>query len=402
MTTLDPIDAKKISAALTRIAPSRTNAMTDYAIALRATGRDIISLSVGEPDFPTPDHVKVAAKAALDADDTRYTAVSGSAALREASALHFRRDLGIDASPGQIIVSAGGKQAIFQALLATLDPGDDVLIPAPWWVSYPEIVRFAGANVVALQTNAAGGFRITPEQLDAAIGPRTRWLLLNSPGNPTGAVYSAADLAALGDVLRRHPHVLVLSDDIYAPLRYTPGGHATLAVVAPDLGAPDLTGRILTVSGVSKSHAMTGFRIGVATGPAWLIGAMGKLQSHNSGNPCSISQAAAVAAFNGSQDFLTDWRARFRARRDRVVAAINAIPGLSTPVPDGAFYCMIDAAPLIGRFGDDEGLVMHLLDHGVAVVAASAFGGSDGFRISFAADEAKLDSAIARIAGALA
>lgn len=402
MTIPGSIAAKKISAALTRIAPSRTNAMTDHAIALRATGRDIISLSVGEPDFPTPDHVKAAAKAALDADDTRYTAVSGTAALREASALHFRRDLGIVAPPGQIIVSAGGKQAIFHALLATLDPGDDVLIPAPWWVSYPEIVRFAGANVVALPTAAAGGFRITPAQLDAAIGPRTRWLLLNSPGNPTGAVYSAADLAALGDVLRRHPHVLVLSDDIYAPLRYTPGDHATLAVVAPDLGAPDPTGRVLTVSGVSKSHAMTGFRIGVATGPAWLIDAMGKLQSHNSGNPCSISQAAAVAAFNGSQDFLTDWRDRFRARRDRVVAAINAIPGLSTPVPDGAFYCMIDAAPLIGRFGDDEGLVMHLLDHGVAVVAASAFGGRDGFRISFAADEAKLDSAISRIAEALA
>jgi len=394
MTTLE---ATKISAALRRIAPSRTNAMTDHAIALRAAGRDILSLSVGEPDFPTPDHVKAAAKAALDADDTRYTAVAGTAALRDAAALHFRRDLGIVVPSSQVIVSAGGKQAIFQALLATLDPGDDVLIPSPWWVSYPEIVHFAGANVVDLPTNAAGGFRITPEQLDAAIGPRARWLLLNSPGNPTGAVYSAADLAALADVLRRHPHVLVLSDDIYAPLRYTPGDHATLAVVAPDLAE-----RILTVSGVSKSHAMTGFRIGVAAGPAWLIGAMGKLQSHNSGNPCSISQAAAVAAFNGPQDFLTDWRDRFSARRDRVVAAINAIPGLSTPVPDGAFYCMIDAAPLIGRFGDDEGLVMHLLDHGVAVVAASAFGGRDGFRISFAADEAKLDGAIARIAGAVA
>jgi aspartate aminotransferase len=396
MTVLDRIDATKISAALARIAPSRTNAMTDYAIALRATGRDIISLSVGEPDFPTPDHVKAAAKAALDADDTRYTAVAGTAALREAAALHFRRDLGIETPPSQVIVSAGGKQAIFHALLATLDPGDDVLIPAPWWVSYPEIVHFAGANVVAMHTDAAGGFRITPEQLDAAITPRTRWLLLNSPGNPTGAVYSAADLAALAKVLRRHRQVLVLSDDIYAPLRYTPGDHATLAVVAPDLAD-----RILTISGVSKSHAMTGFRIGVATGPAWLIGAMGKLQSHNSGNPCSISQAAAVAAFNGPQEFLTDWRDRFRARRDRVVAAINAIPGLSTPVPDGAFYCMIDAAPLIGRFDDDEGLVMHLLDHGVAVVAASAFGGSNGFRISFAADEAKLDSAIARMAEAL-
>jgi aspartate aminotransferase len=388
--------AEHVSQALARIAVSRTNAMTDRAFALRAAGRDIISLSVGEPDFPTPDHVKAAAKAALDANDTRYTAVAGTQALREAAALHFHRDLGIVVPWGQVIVSAGGKQAIFHALVATLDPGDDVLIPVPWWVSYPEIVRYAGATVVPLPTDAKGGYRITPEQLSAAIGPRTRWLLLNSPGNPTGATYSAADLAALGDVLRRHPHVMVMSDDIYAPLRYTPGAHATLAVVCPDL-AP----RVLTVSGVSKSHAMTGFRIGVAAGPEWLIRAMGKLQSHTSGNACSISQAAAVAAFTGDQDFLIDWRERFRVRRDRVVKAINAIPGLSTPVPDGAFYCMIDAAPVISRFGDDEALALHLLDHGVAVVAASAFGGRDGFRISFAADDESLDRAIARIAGAL-
>jgi aspartate aminotransferase len=385
-----------ISTALARIAPSRTNAMTDRAIALRAEGRDIISLSVGEPDFPTPDHVKAAAHAALDADDTRYTAVAGTQGLREAAALHFRRDLGIVVPPSQVIVSAGGKQAIFHALLATLDPGDQVVIPAPWWVSYPEIVRFAGGEVVPLITEAAGGYRITPDQMEAAIGPRTRWLLLNSPGNPTGATYSAADLAALGAVLRRHPQVLVLSDDIYAPLRYTPGAHATIAVVCPDLAD-----RVLTVSGVSKSHAMTGFRIGVAAGPAWLIGAMNTLQSHNSGNACSIAQAAAVAAFNGPQDFLNDWRERFRVRRDRVVAAINAIPGLSTPVPDGAFYCMIDASALMDRFGDDEALAMHLLEHGVAVVAASAFGGADGFRISFAADDARLDKAVARIAAAL-
>ena len=385
-----------VSQALARIAPSRTNAMTDRAIALRAAGRDIISLSVGEPDFPTPDHVKAAAMAALDANDTRYTAVAGTQALREAAALHFQRDLGIAVPWSQVIVSAGGKQAIFHALVATLDAGDEVLIPSPWWVSYPEIVRFAGATVVDLPTTAAGGYRITPDQLAAAITPRTRWLLLNSPGNPTGATYSAAELAALGDVLRAHPQVMVMSDDIYAPLRYTPGDHATLAVVCPDL-AP----RVLTVSGVSKSHAMTGFRIGVAAGPAWLIAAMGKLQSHTSGNACSIAQAAAVAAFTGPQEFLRDWRDRFRVRRDRVVAAINAIPGLSTPVPDGAFYCMIDATPHMARFGDDEALVMHLLDHGVAVVPASAFGGHNGFRISFAADDEKLASAIARIAEAL-
>ena len=384
------------SEALGRIAASRTTVMTDRAIALRAEGRDIISLSVGEPDFPTPAHVIEAAKAALDAGDTRYTAVPGTAALREAAALHFARDLGIAVPPAQIIVSAGGKQAIFLAITATAGPGDEVLIPAPWWVSYPEIVRFAGAAVVPIQTTAAGGFRITADQLGAAITPQTRWLLLNSPGNPTGATYPAEELKALGEVLERHPRVLVMSDDIYAPLRYSPGRHATLAVECPDL-AP----RILTISGVSKSHAMTGFRIGVATGPQWLIRAMEKLQSHSSGNPCSISQAAAVAAFEGPQEFLADWRERFRARRDMVVGAINAIPGLYTPVPDGAFYCMVDAAPLMARFGDDDALALNLLEHGVAIVAASGFGGKDGFRISFAADEAKLEEAMRRIAKAV-
>ena len=389
------------SIALQRIAPSQTTAMTDRATALKAEGRDIISLSVGEPDFATPPHVIAAAKAAMDAGDTKYTPVGGTAALKKAAALHFARDLGLDVPVSQVTISAGGKQAIFHALLATLDPGDEVLIPAPWWVSYPEIVRFAGAEVVKLPTDAAGGFRISADQLAAAITPQTRWLLLNSPGNPTGATYPAAELRALGEVLRRHPRVLVMSDDIYAPIRYDGGVHATLAVECPDLAAHD-SGRVLTVSGVSKSHAMTGFRIGVATGPRWLIGAMEKLQSHSSGNPASVSQAAAVAAFEGPQDFLLDWRERFRARRDLVVAAINAIPGLSTPVPDGAFYCMVDAAPLMSRFGNDERLAFHLLDHGVAIVAASAFGGEDGFRVSFAADEATLAEAMRRIAAAVA
>ena len=386
----------KLAQALSRIAPSQTTAITDRATELRAAGRDVISLSVGEPDFATPPHVVAAAKAALDAGETRYTPVAGTQALREAAALHFARDLGITVPPEQVIVSAGGKQAIFHALLATLDPGDEVLIPSPWWVSYPEIVRFAGATVIDLPTTAASGFRITAEQLAAAITPQTRWLLLNSPGNPTGATYPAEELRALGAVLARHPQVLVMSDDIYAPLRYTAGAHATLAAECPDLAD-----RVLTVSGVSKSHAMTGFRIGVAAGPAWLIKAMARLQSHSSGNPASISQAAAVAAFTGPQDFLRDWCARFRARRDQVVSAINAIPGLSTPVPDGAFYCMVDATPLMARFGDDAALCLHLLDHGVAVVPATAFGGKDGFRISFAADEARLTEAVRRIAEAL-
>jgi aspartate aminotransferase len=386
----------KLSQALSRIAPSQTTAMTDRAAELRAAGRDIISLSVGEPDFPTPPHVIAAAKAALEAGDTRYTPVAGTPRLREAAALHFKRDLGIAVPPAQVIVSAGGKQAIFHALLATLNAGDEVLIPSPWWVSYPEIARFAGAEVVDLPTGADSGFRINPEQLEAAITPRTRWLLLNSPGNPTGAIYPAEDVRALGAVLARHPQVLILSDDIYAPLRYRGGAHATLAVECPELAD-----RVLTVSGVSKSHAMTGFRIGVAAGPQWLIAAMARLQSHSSGNPASISQAAAVAAFEGPQDFLADWRERLRIRRDRVVAAINALPGLSTPVPDGAFYCMVDAAPLMERFGSDEALCLHLLDHGVAVVAASAFGGRAGFRISFAAADAQLAEALRRIAEAL-
>jgi aspartate aminotransferase len=387
----------QLAAALARIAPSRTSAMTDRAAELRAQGHDIIALSVGEPDFPTPPHVLAAAHAALDAGRTRYTAVGGTPRLKAAAALHFARDLGLNMPPTQVTVSAGGKQAIFHALLATLDPGDEVLIPAPWWVSYPEIVRFAGAKVVPLPSRAGDGFRLDPVALAAAITPASRWLLLNSPGNPTGACLSAADVLAIAEVVRAHPRLLVLSDDIYAPLRYDGSAHATLAALCPDLAA-----RVLTISGVSKSHAMTGFRIGVAAGPEWLIRAMERLQSHSSGNPASISQAAAVAAFEGPQDFLGGWREHLRARRDRVVAAINAVPGLSTPVPQGAFYCMVDAAPLMARFGDDEALCLHLLEAGVAVVPASAFGGDAGFRISFAADDALLDEALRRIAAALA
>ncbi|MEY4952674.1 MAG: hypothetical protein RL299_1098 [Pseudomonadota bacterium] len=387
----------KLSQALCRIAPSSTAAMSDRATELRAAGKDIISLSVGEPDFATPDHVIEAAKASLDAGDTKYTPVVGTLAVRKAAALHFARDLGIEVPVSQVVVSAGGKQAIFHALCATLDPGDEVLIPAPWWVSYPEIVRFAGGTVVPLETTPAAGYRITPAQLDAAITVNTRWLLLNSPGNPTGAVYPAAELEALAEVLLKHPQVMVLSDDIYAPLRYVEGRHATLAALCPALAD-----RVLTVSGLSKSHAMTGFRVGLAAGPEWLVGAMGKLQSHSMGSPSTTSQAAAVAALEGPQDFLVEWCQVMRRRRDMVVSAINQIPGLSAPSPDGAFYCMVDAAPHMGRFGDDQVLCLHLLDHGVAVVPASAFGGRDGFRISFAASEASLEEAVRRIAKALA
>ena len=371
--------------------------MTDRAIELREAGRDVISLSVGEPDFDTPPHVIEAAKAALDAGQTKYTAVGGTSQLKQAAALHFKRDLGIEVPPSQVTVSAGGKQAIFHAMLATIGEGDEVIVPSPWWVSYPEIVRFAGGKVVPLRTSPRDNFRFTPADLEAQIGPRTLWVLLNSPGNPTGAYYPEDMLRGIGEVLRRHPRVMVLSDDIYAPINYTGRPHTTLANLCPDLAD-----RILTVSGVSKSHAMTGFRIGVAAGPQWLIKAMEKLQSHSSGNPCSISQAAAVAAFEGPQDFLVEWCERFRQRRDMVVSTINAIPGLSTPTPDGAFYCMIDATPLMDRFGgDDVKLTLHLLEHGVALVPASAFGGHDGFRISFAADDARLEEALRRIEKAL-
>jgi len=384
------------SVALSRIAPSQTTAITDRATELREQGADIISLSVGEPDFDTPAHVVQAAKKALDDGQTKYTPVGGTARMKQAAALHFSRDLGIEAPVSQITVSAGGKQAIFHALMATISEGEEVIVPSPWWVSYPEIVRFAGGQVVPLKTTAKDQYCFTAGELEAQIGHDTQWLLLNSPGNPTGAVFPADMLRSIGEVLRHHPRVMVLSDDIYAPLDYTGERHATLTHLCPDLAD-----RILTVSGVSKSHSMTGFRIGVATGPEWLIKAMEKLQSHSSGNPCSISQAAAIAAFEGPQDFLREWRERFRARRDLVVDAINAIPGLSTPVPDGAFYCMVDATPLMDRFGDDKKLAIHLLEGGVAVVPASAFGSHDGFRISFAADEAKLEEAIRRIAAAV-
>lgn len=386
-----------ISPALERIEASQTAAMTDRASELRAKGRDIISLSVGEPDFPTPPHVIEASKHALDSGQTRYTPIAGTAALREAAALHFARDLGLNIPPSQVIVSAGGKQSIFLALLATLAPGNEAIIPVPWWVSYPQIVRFAGGEVVPLPCDGTSGYLPDPGELAARITPRTRWLLLNSPCNPTGAVYPTSLLHEIAAILAGHPQVMVLSDDIYWPLTYGDEGHANLAALVPAL-----TGRVLTISGLAKSHAMTGFRIGLAAGPKWLIDAMTRLQSHNSGNACSISQAAAVEALTGPQDFLADWRERFRTRRDVVVARINAIPGLSTPVPQGAFYCFVDASRLMNRFADDMALALHLLDAGVAVVPASAFGGKDGFRISFAASDEQLVEAVRRIAAALA
>ncbi len=386
------------SPALGRIAPSATTAMTDRAAALVVAGRDIIALSVGEPDFPTPPHVIAAAKAALDNGQTRYTPVAGTAQLREAAARHYARDLDMTVEPSEVIVTAGGKQALFEAIVALVSPDQEVIIPAPWWVSTPQMVRFAGGRVVPLVTHASRSFAFDPLELERAIGPNTRLLMLNSPGNPTGAVYDAELLKGIAAVLRRHERVMVISDDIYALLSFTGALHRTLAALAPDL-----KDRILTVSGVSKSHAMTGFRIGVAAGPRWWIDAIAKLQSHASGNPSSISQAAACAAFDGPQGFLDDWRKQFLARRDRMVSAVNAVPGLSTPVPDGAFYCLVDAGPLAQAYGgDDTRLALHLLENGVAVVPGSAFHAPFGFRLSFAVGEPALHEAMTRIAAALA
>ena len=381
---------------LGRIKPSPTNAAQGKFLEMKAAGKDVIGLAAGEPDFPTPDHIKEAAIAAIRNNETKYTAVPGTPALRQAIVAKLKRDHGLEYKPSQTVVTSGGKQIIFNAMLATLNPGDEVIIPAPYWVSYPEMVMFGDGTPVIVDCPESTGFKLTPEALDRAITPKTKWLILNSPSNPTGAAYSHADLRGLCDVLLKHPQVHVLSDDMYEKLVYDDFVFATPAEVEPRL-----YDRTLTMNGVSKAYNMTGWRIGYAAGPQKLIDAMITVQSQSTSNASSISQAAAVAALAGPQDFLTEWCAIMRGRRDRVVAAINAVPGLSTPSPDGAFYCLIDAAPVMARFGDDEALCLHLLDRGVAVVAASAFGGQDGFRISFAASEAQLDEAVRRIANAL-
>lgn len=388
-----------LSTALGRIKPSPTIAMTERARELAAQGRDIISLSAGEPDFDTPVHIREAAKAAIDAGHTRYTAVDGIPALKRAVADKFARDNGIEVTPAQVTVGTGGKQVIYNALMATLNPGDEVVIPAPYWVSYPDMVLLAGGTPVPVVAGMAQAYRITPAQLDAAITPRTKWVILNSPGNPTGAVYSADELTALADILRRHPHVLVMSDDIYEHLVFE-GRFATMAAVAPDLA-----GRILTVSGVSKAYAMTGWRIGYGAGPDWLIRAMAKLQSQSTSNPCSIAQHAAVAALTGPQDFLEESRAVFRRRRDRVVAGLNQCAGITCPQPQGAFYVYPSISGLIGqvsaqgqRITYDAAFATALLDEaGVAVVFGEAFGLGPHFRVSYATSDAVLEDAMTRI-----
>ena len=394
-----------LSAALGRIAPSATLAMSGRVIDLKSQGIDVIGLSAGEPDFDTPEFVKDAAIQAIRDGMTKYTAVDGIAPLKQAIIAKFKRDNGIEYTPKQITVNSGGKHTLFNALVATIDTGDEVIIPAPYWVSYPDIVQFAGGTPVIVMATAAQNYKITPEQLEAAITPKTRWLILNSPSNPTGAAYDAAELKELGAVLLRHPHVMLLSDDMYEHIWYAQAPFATMLQVCPEL-----YDRTLTMNGASKAYAMTGWRIGYAGGPAWLIKAMADLQSQSTSNPCSISQYAALAALNGPQDFLAERNIAFRERRDLVVAMLNDAPGLSCPTPEGAFYVYPDATGVMGKttpkgkkIETDADLIDYFLDdYRVAAVHGGAFGLSPGFRISYATSSDILKEACTRIQAACA
>ncbi|QJQ32126.1 pyridoxal phosphate-dependent aminotransferase [Sphingomonas lacunae] len=390
----------RIATAVNRIQPSATLAMTQRVGELKRAGVDIIGLSAGEPDFDTPDFVKEAAIAAIRNGQTKYTDVGGTPELKAAIAGKFLRDNKLTYATDQIIVGVGGKHVLFNALCATVDAGDEVIIPAPYWVSYPDIVAYAGGTSVFVPAGAAQNYKITPEQLEAAITPKTRWVILNSPSNPTGAAYSATELGALGEVLRRHPHVLILTDDMYEHVWYADTPFATIAEVCPGL-----YDRTLTVNGCSKSYAMTGWRIGYAGGPAWIIKAMAKLQSQSTSNPCSIAQAAATAALNGPQGFLEERNEAFKGRRDVVVAMLNDAPGLSCPTPEGAFYVYPDASGCIGKTAPDGTVIdsdSALIDYfvsaaRVAAVPGSAFGLSPAFRISYATSIDLLKEACRRI-----
>jgi aspartate aminotransferase len=389
-----------LSAAIERISPSPTIAVTSKAAELKAAGHDIIGLGAGEPDFDTPDFVKEAAIAAIRKGQTKYTAVDGTPALKAAVQAKFKRDNGLDYALDQISVNVGGKQTIFNAMVATLDPGDEVVIPAPYWVSYPDIVQFCGATPVIVPCGIEQGFKLLPEQLDAAITPATKWVFLNSPSNPTGAAYTEAEIRALADVLLGHPHVYVLTDDMYEHVVYDDFRFATIASVEPRL-----FDRTLTVNGASKAYAMTGWRIGFAGGPKPIIKAMAKIQSQSTSNPCSIAQAAVVAALNGPQDFLKARNTAFQARRDLVVSMLNQAKGLTCPRPEGAFYVYPDCAGLIGKttpggklLATDEDVAAYLLEaEGVAVVHGAAFGLSPAFRISYATSTEALEEACRRI-----
>ena len=393
------------SAALDRIQPSATLAMTSRVLELKRAGVDVIGLSAGEPDFDTPDFVKEAAIEAIRKGQTKYTNVDGTAELKDAIANKFKRDNGLDYAANQISVNVGGKHTLFNALVASVNPGDEVIVPAPYWVSYPDIVNFAGGTPVFIKASAEQNYKITAAQLEAAISPKTKWLILNSPSNPSGAAYTRAELEALADVLRRHPHVLVMADDMYEHIVYDDFEFTTIAQVAPDL-----YDRTLTVNGCSKAYSMTGWRIGFAGGPAWLIKAMAKLQSQSTSNPCSIAQAAATAALNGDQSFLADRNVSFKKRRDLVVGMLNQIDGLNCPTPEGAFYVYPDVSGLIGKktpagllIENDAVLIDYFLDQArVAAVHGAAFGLEPAFRVSYATSEAILTEACTRIQKACA
>ncbi|MDF1715788.1 MAG: pyridoxal phosphate-dependent aminotransferase [Antarcticimicrobium sp.] len=390
-----------LSTTLSRVKPSPTVAVSTLAQELKAAGQDVIGLGAGEPDFDTPQTIKDAAVAAIAAGKTKYTAPDGMPELKQAVCDKFARENGLSYTTKQISVGTGGKQILYNALMATLNPGDEVVIPAPYWVSYPDMVLLAGGTPVPVETTLENRFKLTPEQLEAAITPRTKWFIFNSPSNPTGAGYTREELKALTDVLMRHPHVWVMTDDMYEHLTYDGFEFCTPAQVEPALYE-----RTLTCNGVSKAYAMTGWRIGYAGGPEHLIAAMRKIQSQSTSNPCTISQWAALEALNGPQDFLAPNNAIFKHRRDLVLAALNAIDGITCPTPEGAFYVYPSIAGLIGKttpsgtlIDNDESFAKALLeDKGVAVVFGAAFGLSPNFRISYATSDENLKEACARIA----
>ena len=389
-----------LSDTLARVKPSPTIAVTNKARELQAAGKDVIGLGAGEPDFDTPQNIKDAAKRAIDAGRTKYTAVDGIPELKAAICEKFRRENGLSYTPAQVTVGTGGKQILYNALVATLNPGDEVIIPAPYWVSYPDMVLLAGGTPVAVPAGIETQFKLSPEALEAAITPRTKWMIFNSPSNPTGAGYTRAELKALTDVLMRHPHVWVMSDDMYEHLVFDDFEFCTPAQVEPGL-----YDRTLTCNGVSKAYAMTGWRIGYAAGPVALIKAMGTIQSQSTSNPCSVAQYAALEALSGPQDFLPEFRAAFQRRRNLVVEMLNRAPGLTCPKPEGAFYVYPDISGCIGKTSaggakitDDEAFATALLEEaGVAVVFGAAFGLSPNFRVSYATADAVLEEACRRI-----
>ena len=389
-----------LSATLARVKPSPTIAVTTKAQELKAAGRDVIGLGAGEPDFDTPQNIKDAAVAAIAAGKTKYTPPDGIPELKRAICDKFKRENGLDYTPAQISVGTGGKQILYNALMATLNPGDEVVIPAPYWVSYPDMVLLAGGTPVVAEASVQTGYKLTADQLAAAITPKTKWFIFNSPSNPTGAGYTRDELRELTDVLMRHPHVWVMTDDMYEHLVFDGFEFSTPAQIEPGL-----YDRTLTCNGVSKAYAMTGWRIGYAGGPEMLISAMRKVQSQSTSNPCTISQWAAVEALNGRQDFLAENNAVFKRRRDLVVALLNEAKGITCPVPEGAFYVYPSIAGCIGKvsaegaqISDDEAFATALLEEtGVAVVFGAAFGLSPNFRVSYATSDAALTEACTRI-----